>query len=270
MMLSWKLWNALHQPLTFWRPTRLLLPEVSPFGARAPTFVTPVLLPWMCLCTVFPYLLIPLTATFICARIAIRTSTSLARLHELGRYELLCITPLGFWRMVLRIGSLYMDVETKLAAGLFAIGIFIGSVVVIVMNTASGSSTTFFITVSMELVLVIGVYLDFRQAASASFLIGIAASSFKERTAVSLTALAGCVTMQLAAYGLWFVVFFLCTNNIFLLSVTRWVRDGAFTIGLTAATTAMLITRELAIYVLWRWLSNRIDDDLPVLSVVRG
>ncbi len=266
-MLSRKLWRTLEYEINFWRFNmgygKLILPPADTHYKQPSELISLLVIPWICICAFIPYFIIPLTTTYLCARMAWRTTLALARLHELGRYDVVSITPAGFWNIALPIGRNYTKHTLNTAGGLYVLGMLFSAFAFVVVGINGRTGTALISAIVIEATLCAAVYFDFRQALSLGFLISVAGSHLRERSTATVAAIAAFVGIQLIGYLVWFVIFYITTTALYF----AWIRDGLYlSISVTSATVTLLLMREILIYGLWRWLTNRVNDDMPVLA----
>ncbi|MFN8372970.1 MAG: hypothetical protein U0694_08840 [Anaerolineae bacterium] len=266
-MLSNKLWRWLEYRLSFQRAHqnygRLIVPHADDMWKQPLRLTGFVLLPWICVCTAFPYLIIPLTTTIICTQVAWGTSSALTRLYDLGRRELLSLTPIGFWNISQFIGGNFAESAITQIPRRYVFGVLVGTLIFVMIGISGRTIAGLMSTALIEVALAVSVYVDFRQVLSLSFVVSVASSQIKARSGATALAIAGLVMAQTISYLLWFVVFYMTTFAFYLVAIGDAI---LFAISICTATGVVLLAREIVIYALWRWLVQQVNDDPPLLQ----
>src|SRR5690348_7810038 len=131
-MLSRKLWRVLHDHPASERLKKVLLPDYTAFNQMKYRTVM-LVIGWIGLCLIFPYLIVPLSITLFSLRFAWKTTNALTRQHELGRYETLAVTLLGEMGSAWIIGSAYYVSQSSFASNALIFCMILGAIAILLI-----------------------------------------------------------------------------------------------------------------------------------------
>jgi hypothetical protein len=266
-MLSWKLWHSLFDIPLRWRLRKVLVPEslFEHFGIVESANIGTII--WMGLCGILPFIIIPATVTSLAMRLAWTTASVLARQYEFGRFDTLAATSLGGLEMMLEVGRICCKPVCQSALTFFIFAVSTISGIIILLSLMSKSLNLLLTGGVVILVVSLIVYIDYRQTFIASFLMGILAGTTRERTIARLGVVVGCGVMQLAIYSTGFIIFFAALTY---LPVNRSSDTQALWLFIMVIITAVVpyLLREAIIFILWRTIKIRLNDDMPTLKPI--
>jgi hypothetical protein len=256
-MLTVKLWRILIRPSKQGVIRRVIAPDVRQFrfrnGVRVASFIG--FFVWIFLPFIFPVLLI----NFLCIQLTLKIAHAVARQHELGQHDLLAITPVGIFPFVIEICRAYLHfthqeinrlLRSNLAPVLLTLGIICtGPVTMGIIFTSRSQGFLLTLLAFLTATLLVSFW-EYIQVATLAVLLGILAGS-TNRSMASSWAIGLLCTIQVSVYAGWF---WLVSSN---------VREPV-TIFLVMLLFApfVFILREVVIYIVWRMLRRRFQDDL--------
>jgi hypothetical protein len=267
MIFSWRLWRLLHKVPVRWELKKLLLPKHYNFSDWSPREFPLMLLPWLYLCAMLPFLLIPLTTTFLCLRLAWQISAALNRHHELDRHELLAVTPIGDFGVIMEIGRIYCGVLIPFARTMYFSGMFFA--VFILASITLISPSLFFAGLLAIVSTACLTVLDFRQTLVISFLIGVRASFLGDNLITRLWILGVGLMWQIASYSL-IMFLFIGFSQFAQQKAVAGAMNFAIMGALIGALAISYLLRELVVMWLWNALRWRLNDDVPAFRVMIG
>jgi hypothetical protein len=267
-MLSLRLWRELDIVPAYPLLHKVFIPN-SP--GIFPRFVVEFIAVIMfCLCTAFPFIVLPLVIIFSCLNMTLRIAATLAHQHELDRFELLSITPIGILRTAIDISRVH---SKELREYIEIVRSFGGASVVFILNVSvlafgislnstqpNSNNFALFVGLLGFLFVVVALYHDCRQSFILGVVIGILAGSVRERMTARVWALGGYVGIQLSLYVLLGLLFSLLIE---LFGEMRFLNVDLRLLGvIILVTLGHFSAREIVIRLLWRHLRQSLNDEL--------
>jgi hypothetical protein len=267
-MFSWQLWRLLHSPIKGYG--QRLVPQSLNDSKNDTVFFFGIVL-WLVSCGICYFVVIPISIAiglnFFSIQAAWQISGTVARQHEMGRWELIAVTEIGSLGIIFDLCSYYAQATnqnvkdiTKVLLSCVALicgVLLIGSLIV---------PTAIFIVFFLIAMLVVGsgmILFEYHQSFVLGNLIGIFASRVGERTNARMLAMVSLLVVQLMCYGVPIIVWYI-VNQFYNL----WVINPFLLIFVAVIVLASLhVTREIIIHALWRQVLLRFNDDIPVLNV---
>jgi hypothetical protein len=274
-MLSLRLWRMLDELPRYFSLHRVFIP-------KQPDILPKLVLEFIglsvfCLCTVLPFIILPILMSISCLNTALQIAVTLAHQRELERYDLLALTPIGELGGALEISRFHTkgtreNVEVaRNFGGTIAVVVLVWGVILFLATFYGTQSNvtdyTLFAALLGFLFVVIALYHDCRQSLILGMVIGILAGCAKDRMTARLWALGGYLGIQFLLYGLVGILFILFMG--FFGQIIVYNIDIKLLCVIVLVTVWHFSAREIAIYLVWRQLHEAINDDMPMQKVKR-
>jgi hypothetical protein len=268
-MLSLRLWRALDNLPQYLSLHRVLIPKQPDI---LPKFLLEFIgLSVFCLCTLLPFIILPIVMSFSCLNTALQIAVTLAHQRELERYDLLALTPIGALGSAIEISRFHTketreNIEVaRNFGGTMAVVVLVWGIILLIATfygtQANVSDYALFTALVGFLLIVVALYHDCRQSLILGMVIGILAGSAQDRVTARLLALGSYLGIQLSLYALLSVFFILLAALLGRIMIFNM--DVKLLVVIALVILCHFSAREIAIYLLWRHLNEDINDELP-------
>jgi hypothetical protein len=227
------------------------------------------------------YLILLAGAVLAGGHAAAGISAAIGQEQEKGRYDLIALSPPGMFGAGWALATRFLRTNrntlrlTRLIRA-FHIMCFFGAVGIVLMNVVLAASTGIvenltesgLVELSVVIVLVCALHLDFLQAVLMGALVGILAPTYTLHTQRRLdTALVAVAMFLLIQFTLYLVIY--ATLNIVTAVMGMIGLDVPVLLIALLALALVFITHEIALYWIWRMVQQRLNLEPRMLQTLK-